>query len=71
MDEVFLRFLHLAEQVFEPLDDGSLMSSRLVARSWKNFIHVFRQLFDLVKGRYCLKYKYGIVIHINWEYQPY
>ena len=38
MDEVFLRFLHLAEQVFEPLDDESLLRSRLVARSWKNFI---------------------------------
>ena len=38
MDEVFLRFLHLAEQIFEPLDDRSLLTSRLVARSWNDFV---------------------------------
>ena len=38
MDEVFARFLHLAEQIFEKLDDGSLLRSREVARSWKDFV---------------------------------
>ena len=38
MDEVFLRFLHLAEQIFENLDDASLLRSRVVARTWKGFI---------------------------------
>ena len=38
MDEVFMRFLHLAEQIFENLDDASLLRSRVVARTWKGFI---------------------------------
>ena len=38
MDEVFARFLHLGEQIYEKLDDGSLLSSRVVARSWNDFI---------------------------------
>ena len=38
MDKFFLRFLHLAEQIFEKLDDRSLLRSRVVARSWKGFI---------------------------------
>ena len=33
MDEAFLRFPHFPEQIFEQLDDGSILSSRLVARS--------------------------------------
>lgn len=38
MDEAFLRFAHLPEQVFEELDFKSLTNSRLVAISWKEFI---------------------------------
>ena len=38
MDEVFTRFLHLAEQIYEKLDDRSLSSSRVVARSWNDFV---------------------------------
>ena len=38
MDAVLARFLHLAEQIFEKLDDGSLLRSRVVARTWKGFI---------------------------------
>ena len=38
MEEAFLRFPHLPEQIFELLNDGSLLSSREVARSWKGFV---------------------------------
>ena len=38
MDEVFMRFLHLGEQIYEKLDDGSLLNSRVVARSWNDFV---------------------------------
>ena len=38
MDEAFLRFPHLPEQIMEELDFKSLTNSRLVAISWKQFI---------------------------------
>ena len=37
MDEAFLRFPHLPEQIMEELDFKSLTNSRLVAISWKQF----------------------------------
>ena len=36
--ELILRFPHLAEAMFEILDDQSLTSCRLVEKSWKNLI---------------------------------
>ena len=38
MDEIFLRFPHLDEQIFEKIDNKSLTNSRVVQRSWHNFI---------------------------------
>ena len=38
MDEAFLRFPHLPEQIMEELDYKSLTNARLVAKSWKEFI---------------------------------
>ena len=38
MDELFLRFEHIPEQIFEELDFESLMNARLVAPSWDQFI---------------------------------
>ena len=40
MDEAFLRFPHLPEQIFDNLDFESLTNARLVAKSWKEFIDV-------------------------------
>ena len=40
MDEAFLRFPHLPEQIMEELDFKSLTNARLVAKSWKQFIDV-------------------------------
>ena len=38
MEESFLRFDHLPEQIFEMLDNKSLVNSRVVRGSWCNFI---------------------------------
>ena len=38
MDEFFLRFQHIPEQFFEEIDFESIANSRVVARSWKQFI---------------------------------
>jgi len=38
MEESFLRFDHLPEQIFEKLDNKSLVNSRVVRASWCNFI---------------------------------
>ena len=38
MEEAFLSFPHLPEQFFEEIDFESLANSRLVAKSWKEFI---------------------------------
>ena len=38
IEEAFLRFSHLPEQIFEKLDNKSLTSSRMIGISWQNFI---------------------------------
>ena len=38
MDEIFLRFPHLDEQIFEKIDNKSLTNSRVVQRYWRDFI---------------------------------
>ena len=38
MEEAFLRFPHLPEQILEKLDNKSLTNSRVVGASWHNFI---------------------------------
>ena len=46
MEEVFLRFPHLAEQIFQDLDNYSLSQCRLATRSWKNSVdeHKYRDV---------------------------
>lgn len=46
MDEVILRFPHLGVQIFQELDIGSLLNSKQVSRSWKNFIETEKPLND-------------------------
>ena len=38
MEEVFFRFPHLAEDIFENLNCFSLLQCKLVARDWRGFI---------------------------------
>ena len=35
MEEIFLRFPHLAEGIFEKLNDKTLANCKIVSRSWK------------------------------------
>ena len=35
MEEVFTRFPHLGQQIFEKLDDDNLAKCRKVSRTWK------------------------------------
>ena len=38
MEEVILRFPHIAQQIFEELDDGDFIWCKVISQSWKNFI---------------------------------
>ena len=38
MEEVLLRFHYVGQQIFEQLDNKSLVKCREVARSWQQFI---------------------------------
>ena len=38
MEELITRFAHIAEQIFQQLDDKSLTNCREVAKSWQKFI---------------------------------
>ena len=42
--EVFLRFPHLAEQIFNCLENKSLANCNLVSRSWQNFLEYHKIL---------------------------
>ena len=50
MEEAFLRFPHLPEQIFEKLDNKSLTNSRVVGISWCNFIddRELKETVDLI-----------------------
>ena len=38
MEEVLLRFVHLAEDIFDSLDDKSLVNCKKVSKIWNSFI---------------------------------
>ena len=38
MEEVILRFSHLGEDIFDSLDNRSLLTSKKVSRTWNSFI---------------------------------
>ena len=40
MEEVLLRFGHLGQNIFEKLDDPTLLKCKEVTRTWETFIHV-------------------------------
>ena len=42
MEEVFLRFRHLGEQIFELLDTGSLNKCTKVDKSWNEFVTAWK-----------------------------
>ena len=42
MEEIFLRFPHLAEGIFEKLNNKTLANCKVVSRSWKASIDEFK-----------------------------
>ena len=38
MEEVISRFPHIAEQIFEELDNDNFIQCKVISQSWKNFI---------------------------------
>ena len=59
-EETFLRFPHIAEQVFETLDIQSLSKCQEVGKCWQNFIFETKPFFRLLENytsipRYMLK----------------
>ena len=57
MEEVFLRFPHLAESLYENLDDQNLSKCREVGQSWKSFIDDNNLLWIRIKKKYPLQNK--------------
>ena len=55
MEEVFLRFPHLAESLYENLDNQNLSKCREVGQSWKSFIDNNDLLWIRIKKRYPLQ----------------
>ena len=45
LEETFLRFPHIAEQIFEALDVQSLSKCQEVSKCWKNFIYETNPFF--------------------------
>ena len=49
MDEIILRFPHLAEQIFSELDNKSLAKCRETDRSWQDVINVEKSYKQRIK----------------------
>ena len=47
MEEVLLRFAHLGDQIFDSLDNKSLLNSSKVSKTWKSFIE--RRKFQWIR----------------------
>ena len=55
MEEVFLRFPHLAESFFDKLDNQNLSKCLEVGRSWKSFIDSAYLMWIRIKRKYPLQ----------------
>ena len=55
MEEVLLRFPHLAESVFEELDNQNLSKCLEVGHSWKLFIDYYNLVWTRIKKKYPLQ----------------
>ena len=59
MEEAFLRFSHLAESIFENLDNQNLSKCREVGQSWKSFIDCNNLVWIRIQKEYPLsKHKF-------------
>ena len=52
MEEIFLRFPHIGEQIFEGIDDRTITKCREVTKSWNTFLsfHIINMYTDLSKS---------------------
>ena len=57
MEEVFLRFPHLAENIFEKLGNQDLSKCCEVGESWKTFIDYYNLMWIRIKKKYPLQNK--------------
>ena len=55
MEEVFLRFPHLAESFFEELDNQNLSKCLEVGQSWKLFLDYYNLIWTRIKKKYPLQ----------------
>ena len=55
MEEVFSRFPHLAESLFEKLDNQNLSKCLEVGQSWKFFIDYYNLMWTRIKKKYPLQ----------------
>ena len=53
MEDLILRFPHIAEQIFEYLDNKSLTNAREVTSSWKKFIDDKKLAWFRICEKYC------------------
>ena len=53
MEDLFIRFPHIAQQIFENLDNKSLTNCREVTRSWKQFIDNKKLTWFRICEKYC------------------
>ena len=55
MEEVFLRFPHLGEHIFQNLDNQNLSKCLEVGQSWKSFIDYANLMWIRIKKKYPLQ----------------
>ena len=58
MEDVLKRFPHIGVQIFEKLNDKSLVRSILVAKSWKNFIDENQFPWNRIQKKYTSSHGY-------------
>ena len=56
MEEVNLRFDHLGKQIFDSLDDKSLVKTKEVTRSWKTFVENQKFLYTRIIRQHVEKF---------------
>ena len=63
MDEVLSRFPHLADKIFQELENQSLVQCKLVTRSWKKFI-MNEKKYYFRKIQFCTNYSHASLKNI-------
>ena len=48
MDNIFLRFPHVSEKIFDQLDNPSLALCKMVSRPWNNYLNDQKFLYERI-----------------------